>query len=57
MDSSREDLAVDDLQKICDNNELDHPSLVAAMYDELEIGLGIDSCSTQDLNRQEGSVG
>ena len=38
MDLTREDLAAEDLQKICESKDLDHLGLVAGMYDELEIG-------------------
>jgi transposase len=57
MDSTREDLAADDLQKICESKDLDHLGLVAGMYDELEIGERIDEHIPQDFEQREVSIG
>ena len=57
MDSTREDLAAEDLQKICESKDLDHLGLVAGMYDELEIGERIDEHISQDFEQREVSIG
>ncbi|WP_263840538.1 IS1634 family transposase [Salinibacter sp.] len=57
MDLLGEELAAEDLQKICESKALDHLGLVAGMYDELEIGERIDEHISQDFEQREVSIG
>ena len=56
MDSTVDDLTTDVIES-CESKELDHLSLVAGMYDELEIGERIDEHIAQDFEQRKVSVG
>jgi transposase len=57
MDSTREDIAIEEFLESCESKDLGHLGLVAGMYEELEIGRRIDDHIAQDLSQREVSVG